>query len=139
MNAMPNIPGMYLTVSPGSKKVRVHDPLDDNDELLAAINKVADRAPAVRPSGQKFSAVPESVVDLDDDLLKTLLLEITRKVNHPTYKCLHPVGGAMIPTEKDLEAYPGYEIFDPWSNSSEKPRYVKDVPAWRAGLYARQP
>ena len=134
LQSMPDVPGLHIEVRPAEKKVRIYDPLEQNAALLAEINRVADQSVSIKPSDGKFTPVEATVIDLNEDQIKTLMLEIARRV-YGKYPEMRPVLGSKVPTEADLEGFAGDELFDPRSNSVDKPLHLKDYDAWLGRIH----
>lgn len=126
MSGMPAIPGIHLRVEPREMMAYLEDPLQDQPELLARINRVARRAPVLKPRSAEWKPVPTRKLPLNNDTLKTLLHELRRKQEAGQIRV---VKGRMPATET-IDKLPGREMFDPW-NSARKPTYRDEVPAWR--------
>jgi hypothetical protein len=119
--------GMRLRIDVRKNEAELFDPLGTTDEgkaQLARYNGVAKGIPALR---KDCSAHPTVKYTLDDDQLKTLLYELLRKKES---KCLIEVEGSL-PTAKQIESLKGNELYDPANNSDDKPRYKKDLQAWK--------
>jgi hypothetical protein len=137
MAAMPNIPGIRIAVFIPHKKVRIYDPLGENSQeakrLLDSISRQLRKA-RQKQSSDTLTPVEERVIDLDDDKLKTLVLEIH----------MHVSKGSMfrhngeIPSKELIAKMPGHELTNPWSNSRIKPKYKKDVAAFEERLLSGQ-
>ena len=128
MTAMPDIPGLRMTVLPRDKKAILFDPLEEDSERLRRINSISERARAIF-RGAPWTFVDRSEHTLNDDTLKTLVMELVRKVES---KCCHVVDG-KLPTIEQVEGMPGRLLFDPWNNG-RKPTYVDQVEDWQQGL-----
>lgn len=135
LNNMPDIPGLCLAINPKQSKLRIYDPLEEDKRLLDQINAVASSGEGVMIKSvfAKFVHVPAAEHKLDDDLLVSVMLEVARKYHGPS-PCMREVrGSGRVPTEaeiKDLQAsgaLTGRELFDPWSNSQDKPKFADDL------------
>jgi hypothetical protein len=121
------IPGARLAVDIRRAKATLFDPLQttkEGREVLERYNAVAKGIPALRKDCKPFETLQ---YQLDEDQLKTLLYELLRKMDSG---CLDIVEGSL-PTLQELEKIPGHELYDPGNNSEDKPRYKKDLKAWR--------
>ncbi len=127
-NRIPSpIPGAMLEIDVRRKHVRLFDPLKETEagrEVLAEYNRVASTTPALKKDCIGFTAVE---FDVDDDQLKTLLLEILRKKDS---KCIDMITGTL-PTAEQVNRLPGHELYDPSNPGDDKPRYKKDLQAWK--------
>ena len=131
MSKMPDTPGIRLTVTRRSMTLRIFDPLEEDKALLDKVQKAMDDVHAVKQSGRKIGAWPEAVHKLDEHQLKSVLLEISRKVHAPVDQaCMFAVMGSTVPTLAQLENYPGRELYDPWSNSVDKPMFTDQLAEW---------
>jgi hypothetical protein len=142
MARMPDIPGVRLTVDPRKSTLLIHDPLSDDKELCQQIKRVLEGGEdyiTMRIVGsENFRPTPDATHKLDDDELKTVMLEIARKTYAPEdVRTMVAVNGSHVPTEEELADFPGDELFDPWNSNEDKPRYVKDVKAWRRRINAQ--
>ena len=120
------IPGAYLRVDIARGMIRLEDPCETTDAgkaALAQYNKVAKGVPSLREK-QPFEALQYKV---DDDQMKTLLLELHRKKES---ECIVIVEGEL-PTIKQIENLPGDELYDPSNQGEDKPRYKKDLQKFR--------
>jgi hypothetical protein len=135
LNNMPDIPGMYINLNPRQRKLVISDPLSENKRLLDDINKVATGDGGFQLKSMFANWSPrESMVHekLDEDLVVSLMIEIATKV-YGSSPCMLKVPGSEPPTLKQIEAaqksgkLPGRELYDPWSNSQDKPRYKEDA------------
>ena len=79
-------------------------------------------------------SVPESEIELNNDLLVSLLLELRRK---EAAGQLRVVEGRM-PSLDTIQRLPGRELYDPWNNG-RKPTYADEVPAWQQRLDQQGP
>lgn len=125
---IPDLPGAMLEINCRTKKVRLFDPLDspEGKEILANYNAVANAptSQALLPKNLgPFKTVEHT---LTDDQLKTLVLEIGRKLE--SRSCTVVEG--TFPSAHDIDAMPGLELYDPQNNNSMKPYYKKDHEAW---------
>jgi len=121
---MPDIPGMRLRVEPQNMVAVLFDPLDDDADLLERVNAVARRAKSFY-KGVPFKPVPENRLQLNDDLLVTLLYELHRKMDAEQIE----VVSGRLPTKEEIDTLPGREYYDVWNNG-RRPRYVDEVPGW---------
>ena len=137
-NRIPSqIPGARLAVDVRRKKISLFDPLGETAagrEVLAKFNAVikGEGMQALRRGQDEFKPFPTVEFDVDDDQLKTLLFELRRKWDS---KCLIMVEGEL-PTVQQIESLGGDELYDPSNPSDEKPRYKKDLPAWKDKMRA---
>lgn len=131
MSAMPDVPGIRVHVDGRSNSYRLYDPLWDDPSLLDRINNVARRA---RLSGASvpFAPVEEVTAKADDDLFKTLVDELVRKVKDGQARVVE----GKLPTERQIEQLPGRLLNDPL-NSGRKPKYRDEVAEWERDLDAR--
>ena len=119
MSSMPSIPGEHLEVDLGKKQIRFYDPLADDEQRVKRINRVLKMANL----GEDDRTPKPEERTVDDDTLVTLLHELHRMKEAG---CVSVVGNGRFPTLQEIEAAPGYELFDPGSQSQSKPRYKKD-------------
>ena len=127
------IPGARLAVDVRRKKCRLFDPLKETDEgrkILERYNNIAKGIPALKKDCQPFDAIEYN--DLDDDTIKTILYDLKRKL---VSKCVTCVDGDF-PTLEQIESLKGHELYDPGNMGDEKPRYKKDLPAFKAKMRA---
>jgi hypothetical protein len=120
------IPGAYLLVDIARGRIRLEDPCETTEAgkaVLEQYNKVAKGVPSLREKSP-FVALEYKV---DDDQLKTLLLELHRKKES---NCITMVEGEL-PTIKQIESLPGDELYDPSNQGEDKPRYKKDLQKFR--------
>lgn len=127
MQRVPDIPGLFMTVTPKDGKAVIYDPWEKKPEMWEKLNGVLAGAYAARAG--KFGPVARSEMALSPDQMKTLCVELVKKVDGGQARV---VKGTM-PTAKQIEAMPGRELFDPM-NSGRKPRYVDEVEAWTERL-----
>jgi hypothetical protein len=132
MSSMPAIPGQRLRVVPKEMVAYVEDPLSEDPDLLATINKVAQNARSIQRGGA-WKAVPTTELRLSNDLLVTLILELHRKLEAG---CIEVITG-RLPTIGQVQKIPGRELYDPWNNG-RKPMYVDEVAGWQQRLEAAQ-
>lgn len=127
-NRIPSpIPGAMLRVDVRRKNIRLFDPLGDSEagkKILAEYNAIAKDIPALKKDCKAFEAVEKEV---DDDQLKTLLLELLRKKESD---CIVVVEGEL-PTVAQIEKLAGHELYDPSNPGDDKPRYKKDLQKFR--------
>lgn len=122
------IPGQQMTVYPRERRAVITDPLENDPKLLDRANKCASGG-AIRGVEQPMMACPKQEIKLeDDDQTKTLILTLIRLAECGNCRVVK----GQLPTEEQLAAAPGLELYDPAnSNKHGHPRYVRDVPAWR--------
>ena len=108
MSTMPDIPGIRIKLVPKDNKVISTDPLEGENRLL---NSISSTYRGAMPGfGGTFTSVPRSEKVLDDDMFKTLLLELRDCTVRKT-ATLEVVSGAM-PTVDQIESLPGRELND---------------------------
>jgi hypothetical protein len=125
MRKMPDSPGIRLEVKPRDSTLRIFDPLamPQNASLLANLNKAVEEITSIKTgTGRKLGPMVEVTHKLDEHQLKTIMLEISRKVHGPM-PCMFAVQG-NVPTVEELEHYPGRELNDPWNSSNNKAKFV---------------
>jgi len=127
MQKMPNIPGMRIRISVDEREALLFDPLEDDPALLARVNASASAA-GIRGGGWTF--VPRSLRKLNEDQLKTLLLELRALIDES--KAWEVEG--RLPSPQAIDQLPGRQLFDPLANSSVQPRYVDEVDQWTRRL-----
>lgn len=132
MATMPAVPGLRLRLLPREMKAYLEDPLASSPELLAAINAAAKTARSIY-KGAPYIPVPTGEFHLTADLLKTLLLELHRKLEVGQLEIIE----GRMPTLEAIAKLPGRELYDPW-NQGRKPRYVDEVEGWQQRLDAQQ-
>jgi len=121
-----------LTVDIRRRKARLFDPLaetPEGKEILKRYNAVAKNVPALRKDCSAFEAIEYT---LDEDQLKTLLHDLRRKMDS---NCLLLREGEF-PTAAQIDQLKGHELYDPGNLGDDKPRYKKDLPAFKAKLRA---
>lgn len=133
MNAMPDIPGIRVTVH-GDGKVTIFDPLNEDtrkmDELKEQIVAVYNQASVAQMA--RVKTVDRSEQKCDVDQLKTLLIELSNKVNgEPKYA---EVTDGELPSMDAIEAMPGRQLHDPWNSNQRRPKYKDDVEAYEIEL-----
>lgn len=136
---MPRIPGVRVAVNVRRGLVRVYDPLANDPDLCKKIEGVLsnpDNATIMPWGGEKVRPWDTSEISLDADKMKSLLLELARKTREPQAVRTYNVVNGEVPTVEAVNNLPGREIYDPWSNSREKPRYVDQVDAWQERLHS---
>ena len=129
------MPGMYLEVDVRKRRIELSDPLGTTKEGIAALerfNRVAKDFPALRKGDSPQVAHPTRPYEIDDDQMKTLLLELLRKNDAG---CLIVIKGSL-PTREMVLGLAGDELYDPQNTSAEKPRLKKDLDAHRDRLRA---
>ena len=132
MAGMPDIPGIRLRIDVGEQYYELHDPLSDNPKLMA---RIAHQITEARLQGVAGTEPVESIVnEMDVDQLKTLLLEIWRKVNQTNQAV---VVEGTLPDIDEINELPGNELYDPWNQTTHKPTYVKDVARYESQIADR--
>lgn len=130
-NKIPSpIPGLMLSVDVRHKKIRLFDPLLETDEgkaILADYNEIIKDIPALRVGDSKIAGMEAIEYDLNDDQLKTLLLELRRKWDSKTLDIVE----GDLPSLKQIESLDGHELYDPSNPSDDKPYYKKDLQAFK--------
>ena len=126
------IPGQQMTIYPRERKAVLSDPLEQDPQLLARINAVMSGGGMMRSMGGGMVAHPKMDLKLEDeDQLKTLILTLIRWTECGNCRVVK----GQLPTEEQMNASPGFELYDPANtNQHGHPRYVKDVPAWRSKI-----
>ena len=120
MSRMPVIPGIHLEIDSGKKVARFYDPLADDAGRVRTINEVIGETTMV---GGTYGPEEEKVYDLDDDMLKTLLLEMIRRRDAGAVTVIE----GTLPDKDKIDKMVGHELFDPWNTSANKPKYKKDA------------
>lgn len=138
MTQMPDIPGIRIAIYLTLKTVRFYDPLNlpEYKELLVRINS-ASRNAKVHQSGGQYRGVQDVEKVVTDDVMKTLLLEIVNVHMTKEDPTMRVVNG-QLPELDFINKLPGDQLYDPWSNNSLKPDFVKDVPDWKMGNIDRE-
>lgn len=131
MSGMPDIPGLRMEIIASRKKAILFDPLENDEDRLARINAAARRARAIF-KGRDITFVRAREIELNDDLLKTLLLELWRKQQEHQLTVLD----GELPDPEEIAKLPGRELYDPWNNG-RKPTYVEQVPEWHDKIDAQ--
>ena len=121
MSVMPEVPGVHMQVDTSKKTVRLYDPLEDDTPRMRRIASVL-KDNMLGFDGQ-LGAMPEKVMTLTDDVLKTLLAELIRKRKNKSLW----VKEGNLPSTEDLDKLPGHVLNDPNSSSSLKAKYKKDA------------
>lgn len=130
MSGMPNIPGMRCKVEPRHSRVTIFDPLENEPDLLAQINKLKEKWPIIGGESNgagKWKPNDTAVHVLVPDEFKSVVLDL---VDLYKGKMLVPLDGSRIPSQEEAEALPGKQLYDPWSNSRAKPTYAEDEHAY---------
>jgi hypothetical protein len=125
---MPDSPGIRLEMNARDRKLRIFDPLATNPVLLDKISRAFNDIQAIK-TNRKQAAWPEAVYDLTQDQFKSILIEISKKVHGPEPMMIVVQG--EVPTVDEIKGMDGRELFDPWSNSPDKPTYVDQVEDWK--------
>jgi hypothetical protein len=113
---------------PREGKAVITDPLEADKDLLDRANKIMSGGSVLRTEGGMQPIPRMDLALVDEDQLKTLVLTLVRWVACGNCKVVK----GRLPTEDELEASPGRELYDPANtNVHGHPRYVEDVPAWR--------
>jgi hypothetical protein len=130
---IPEFPGARMTVDLATGRVRLFDPLDSEKgkEHLANYNALA-KTQAGFGLPQNLGPFRAIEHDLDHDQLKTLVLELARKIDSKSCRVVE----GEFPSKKEIDAAPGDELYDPQSTSSGKPRYKKDLDEYNKRLQA---
>jgi len=124
MSEIPDIPGVHIDVDCRKKTVTLRDPLINDQPRVDAINRVLRKANLA----EDHSTPTPVTHQLDDDKLKTFLFELLRMGD-----AVHLREGT-IPTVAEIDAAPGFELWDPGNQSQSTPKYKKDFDAYRATL-----
>lgn len=141
MAGMPDIPGLRIAVSPRDKTAVIFDPLEDDEELRERITSVMNRSTILK-TRETIKAVKKQRHELSEDQLKTLCIELYRKVNgegfgvHGVHVSAVMVKGEM-PSERDINKLDGSELYEQW-NEGRHPRYRQDVEEWEERLFQSQ-
>ncbi len=127
IDGLPNgVPGMQLHVNPADLTWKVVDPLRDDEDMCAKIER-AIRTQTHMSTGGKIRGVPTKSGKLDKDQMKTLVREMRSFVESGDAKV---VRGAM-PSVEDMDAMPGEYLTNPAGLSKwSQPRYEKDLDGW---------
>lgn len=132
MQGLPqSIPGERMTLDFGNNQCTIFDPLNEPEQadLVRRLETVLKRGLRIGSGAEsKLDFEMPRVMKLDDDQMKTLLLELRQKVNNNEAKI---IDGAL-PDEKVIrDSFPGRELFDPRCMSiRRKPKYKEDLDAW---------
>ncbi len=139
---LPDLPGLRLAVDTRGRRVGVFDPLGpDADkygregdakrgaETLDRFNSAVKNIPGFN---NKYGPVATSEHELDDDQLKTILLEMRQKLDE---HCISVVVGTF-PTKAEIEDMPGRRLCDPM-NQGRKPKYHDQIAEWEQSPAAR--
>jgi hypothetical protein len=130
---MPDIPGMRLEVHPRDQIVIEFDPLEQDKPLRDKIETIYQNAEVtIRPvGGEKVNPWPRIEHKLNIHQMKSLLLEIARKVHVENVEARSfIVVRGKVPTLDELAQQPGKELYDHWSINERRPRFVEDADAW---------
>jgi hypothetical protein len=126
MYRMPNVPGMHVVVNIKDSTVTFHDPLSDNQELMANVSRVINSITAIK--GPDRCPVPTTTQQLSKDQLKTLLFEMHRRVNQDPVSA--KIVRGTLPDPEQIEAMPGRQLNDPHNSNPRKPRFVDQLEEW---------
>lgn len=131
ISGVPPIPGMRLVVDVQAGEVTVLDPLADDPDLLARIEELLRNGLRIN-SDSKLGAMKPQTIELNDDEMKTLLLELYDHLHTGSAKI---VKGQFPESKEDIEEQmPGRELFDVRSSLNRKPKYKDELDAWERGL-----
>lgn len=131
MAAMPDIPGLRLTVHLRTSSALLFDPLEKELGLLEQINSVFRKTRPISAVNSPTTFVPRTDFKLSADELKTLIEECMRKVEEGQARLVD----GRLPTPEELDALPGETLYDQW-NAGRKPRHRRDVPEWEERMRA---
>jgi len=134
MAQMPDIPGIRMKLTWGSRRYVLYDPLEKDKATLARINSARKRAMI---GGDEFKPVEPTEGELDENEFKTLVIELVKKLGKEGggHQCLTEHEG-KLPKLADAMSMKGEKIYDPW-NSGRKPRFESEVPEWMEKLDSR--
>jgi hypothetical protein len=127
MQRVPDIPGLFMCVSPKDDRAIIYDPWEKKPEMWDKLNGALRGAHAAR--GGKYGPVERSEMTLSKDQIKTLCLEMIKKVEGGVARVVK----GTLPTLKQVQSMPGRELYDTM-NSGRKPRYVDEVAGWEQRL-----
>lgn len=118
--ALPNIPGIHITVNPRAKTVKVHDPLNEDVELARAISA------AVQKGFNKAEGPMKDVTytDLTDTEVKSWMHYVVLYVR--AKKAVVVAG--ELPTPDQVKAMPGKTRCEPYNSSARAQKYAEDAP-----------
>jgi hypothetical protein len=129
--SFPKVPGMQVHVNPEALTYQIIDPLHDNKEMLARVERFLQQTRSIKPSG-RLNGVPPREGKLDAHQMKTLNREMLNLVNAGEAKVLK---GSIRPDEEDIARLPGYYLLNPGSVvPNGQPRYEKDMEQWVSNL-----
>ena len=122
---IPDLAGMRLAVDPRKGTATLFDPLLEGKgaEALARYNGLAKKVPSLN----EYKALDPVTKQVNQDQLKTLILELRQKREN---KQISIVEGEF-PNDSEIEAMPGRELFDSM-NSGRKPKYKDEFEGWIA-------
>jgi len=127
MQRTPDIPGLFMCVSPKDSKVVIYDPWEKKQDMWDRLNAALKTAHAAR--GGIYGPVERSEMILSQDQIKTLCHELAQKVEGGVARVVK----GTIPAAKQITGMPGRLLNDPM-NSGRKPRYVDEVEGWEQRL-----
>jgi hypothetical protein len=121
--AMPDVPGICLTLNPRDRKAVLFDPLENDPQLLNQVTAVWRNSNPLHGGGA-FGYVKRKELMLGEHQFKTLVIEVYRR---------HQAGHVRVmkgtmPSWETIESMPGREIYDPGDTITQrKERYVDEV------------
>ena len=129
MGGMPDIPGQRLRVDVKGKKAVLTDPIGKYKSLRERVFSESRKSAILRDGDvQEYTAIPDQELEFTDDEMKSLLVELARRVKDGSAKTTR--AGGRFPSDEQIEKLPGRELFDTRNNSPLKPTYKDEYRDW---------
>jgi hypothetical protein len=126
MRGMPDIPGLYLTLSFRDNKLTIEDPLRKDRDLCAKIKSSLRAANRFKSDGE-LTGVATVEKTLNVHQMKTLVLEIRDRINANEVRIIK----GEFPTDDQIEKLPGKKLLDPGRNfPTSQPMFEEDWWDW---------
>jgi len=133
LGALPEIPGMRISVNPAKLEAVITDPLHDNEDLCDTIRQFMESSEAFMSVGTEIRGVDTRKEKLTEDSMKTLCRELIWLVDSEDAR----VHKGTMPTLEDVENLPGHFLLNPGSVvPNSQPAYEKDLDDWRQRIAA---
>lgn len=127
LGAIPELPGMRLTVIPKELKYRIEDPFDEEmgENLRRALQ--SDDRPTNFDPNRPIKGVKTQEGVLDEDRFKTLCREIRNMLDAGE---MREQGGSFLALE-EIDQLPGRYLLNPGSRTrTDQPRYEDEYEEW---------